>query len=707
VNRIGLPVSHELIMELATDKVDADQDSRRRKARWQIKDNWYQFCNKTTLHGWTYIGEVDKGIFHKCFWAASIAIGIACTGIMMVDTLEEFGEDPVLTTIDSFTYPVERVQYPTVAVCPPQPVAHAEYSEWLFLRTAWNLVKFQCDDEASCKETSLVRNDFSDFLHDSAELILKKTPLPDGHGIAVKMVLRHINKKIEGSGNATLVSEVVIRKVYERLSSMLDDTLYEYLNTSRNQLENAEIDEILNDTSDNVVDPHFILARDATKALAYPVMVGLGEMLYEFQNLLEGNGSAQTIQQLMSRLGLSSDFPLNKICKNLYHIYGSYGKRTSHLAKDSKFMSDIVTCNGMSMKRQPVNVQPLLAGIKTKYPLQEEVSANNENIPYHCEFQAGKEKPCRFLPVPTDWNICMAFNAASPADNFRAPKFVNALYSAFNISNDSYKIVNNHADLTTNRMTMVLDKNRWGDTEQDDFIVDVNAKYDYFDVTTNGNVRAKVGYETTVLVTPRELVSKANMDSLRVQDRNCRYLNENPRTNSLFRQFTQKSCDFEAKYLYARERHGCSPWFLPTEDNYTGSYCSRGETKRFQNTMAEFRRNTASPRCVENCNEVDFDVVVTSNPIDPNEACNVRKIKLLGMNRDSEWRKHEERQLAWRLENDRGDSFCHYKTRSHLAFVSIEITTPRIMRIARRRRVSFADMLGNVGKEIVLTSLMI
>ena len=44
--------------------------------------------------------------------------------------------------------------------------------------------------------------------------------------------------------------------------------------------------------------------------------------------------------------------------------------------------------------------------------------------------------------------------------------------------------------------------------------MDVNAKSDYFDVTTNGFEGARVGYETTVHVTPRELVSQENLATL-------------------------------------------------------------------------------------------------------------------------------------------------------------------------------------------------
>ncbi len=56
--------------------------------------------------------------------------------------------------------------------------------------------------------------------------------------------------------------------------------------------------------------------------------------------------------------------------------------------------------------------------------------------------------------------------------------------------------------------------------------------------------------------------------------------------------------------------------------------------------------------------------------------------------------------LYSRLDNDNGDSFCKHKVLKDLAYVSIEISKAKIMRVVRRRRVSFTDILGNMGNEI-------
>ncbi len=39
---------------------------------------------------------------------------------MVARTTHNYYDDPVLTTIESFTYPVDKVQFPTITVCPPR-----------------------------------------------------------------------------------------------------------------------------------------------------------------------------------------------------------------------------------------------------------------------------------------------------------------------------------------------------------------------------------------------------------------------------------------------------------------------------------------------------------------------------------------------------------------------------------------------------------
>ena len=54
---------------------------------------------------------------------------------------------------------MERVQYPTVAVCPPQFEASGDiYDPWQIIRAAGNMLQFECEDQETCAETDDLRN---------------------------------------------------------------------------------------------------------------------------------------------------------------------------------------------------------------------------------------------------------------------------------------------------------------------------------------------------------------------------------------------------------------------------------------------------------------------------------------------------------------------------------------------------------------------
>ncbi len=120
------------------------------------------------------------------------------------------------------------------------------------------------------------------------------------------------------------------------------------------------------------------------------------------------------------------------------------------------------------------------------------------------------------------------------------------------MNDTSYEVIKNKRDLTANKMTMVFDRTQWvlgGKASRNPvFGVDINAMLDYFDVSTNGGVEAKVGYETIVNIVPIELISYSSMESLDVEDRGCRYGTENPADPSLFKMFTTKACGFEVSH---------------------------------------------------------------------------------------------------------------------------------------------------------------
>ena len=67
---------------------------------------------------------------------------------------------------------------------------------------------------------------------------------------------------------------------------------------------------------------------------------------------------------------------------------------------------------------------------------------------------------------------------------------------------------------------------------------------------------------------------------------------------------------------------------------------------------------------------------------------------------DSEWRKKEEGRIQWRFATKK--QYCAHMFSSDLALLTIEISSPKLQRMVRRRRVTTSDLIGTLGKSPAL-----
>ena len=73
--------------------------------------------------------------------------------------------------------------------------------------------------------------------------------------------------------------------------------------------------------------------------------------------------------------------------------------------------------------------------------------------------------------------------------------------------------------------------------------------------------------------------------------------------------------------------------------------------------------------------------------------------KGLGIN--SEWRKKEEGRIQWRFASKKKS--CKHIFKEDLALLTIAISSPKAQKIVRRSRVTFPDLIGNLGKSTALS----
>ena len=242
------------------------------------------------------------------------------------------------------------------------------------------------------------------------------------------------------------------------------------------------------------------IADDMTKAMEYPVKSGLGDLIIQLATYYEPNLTRSDAEYELLKKLTPEAIELSEECKRLYPLYGGGENRT--FSSLSSKLSLIINCRYFYVSRNPSPAIGILRDAlkESKYALRDlQTITEEERNQMYCDLDVNSGTRCNFKPVPTDTSICMAFNAEAVSRNFADTEYADAFYAATNLSEESYPVVYNKPDLTQNIMRVALLKSQWSRVDrlprtpsQDTFTVDINAKNDYFDVSSNGGVDAKV-----------------------------------------------------------------------------------------------------------------------------------------------------------------------------------------------------------------------
>ena len=117
------------------------------------------FCENTSLHGWAYIATNRHKII-KLFWFSIIATGFVLAGIICSNATQSWQEEPTITTVSTFSYPVTDMQFPTVTICPEE----MDIDKWGFMRSLLNEIDYTCHDEDDCNNNKIREDVVTYFL---------------------------------------------------------------------------------------------------------------------------------------------------------------------------------------------------------------------------------------------------------------------------------------------------------------------------------------------------------------------------------------------------------------------------------------------------------------------------------------------------------------------------------------------------------------
>ena len=75
---------------------------------WQ-KNREFQFSQRSSAHGVGYLFEPNQSRLHYIYWFVVCSACLAACVHLCHESIVSSYEDPVLTTIDSLTWPLEKV----------------------------------------------------------------------------------------------------------------------------------------------------------------------------------------------------------------------------------------------------------------------------------------------------------------------------------------------------------------------------------------------------------------------------------------------------------------------------------------------------------------------------------------------------------------------------------------------------------------------
>ena len=129
-------------------------------------------------------------------------------------------------------------------------------------------------------------------------------------------------------------------------------------------------------------------------------------------------------------------------------------------------------------------------------------------------------------------------------------------------------------------------------------------------------VDVEVGYISTFLITPSQVVTSKDARGMTEEQRQCRFFFES-QDLKLFKDYSQSSCLFECQLKYASLKCQCVPWNYPQlfEDiqlcNYVSQNCfekAMGNTTILANCSANCPYDCATTRYQYSVSSTAFDI---------------------------------------------------------------------------------------------------
>ena len=99
-------------MEAEEDEADKNNN------KGPIAKTTYEYADNATIHGIFYIFETGRLLFERIFWIIVVILALAFAIGMSVSAYDNWKANPVLTSVGTTGYPIEKIKFPSITICP-------------------------------------------------------------------------------------------------------------------------------------------------------------------------------------------------------------------------------------------------------------------------------------------------------------------------------------------------------------------------------------------------------------------------------------------------------------------------------------------------------------------------------------------------------------------------------------------------------------
>ena len=98
--------------------------------RGSFMRGFQDFCCKTSLHGWVFLGEANSSVSQKIFWVFVVIISCGASVYLLQDTVDNFMSYKTKINIEDRSADLQDTRFPSVVVCNINPMRKS-FIYWL------------------------------------------------------------------------------------------------------------------------------------------------------------------------------------------------------------------------------------------------------------------------------------------------------------------------------------------------------------------------------------------------------------------------------------------------------------------------------------------------------------------------------------------------------------------------------------------------